>query len=344
MSRSGHRTRPLLILHSFRGPVPSTNPYLVMLRDAIESLPGTQVRTFTWKRAIFGRYDIFHVHWPENILVGSTRLKSIGIHLAADVFLARLRITRVPIVRTVHNIGIPTGLPPWRRRWIEALDRATTVRIRLTDLTPVDDPDTTITIPHGHYRDWFATSPAEPIIPGRLGYFGLIKPYKGVERLIEVFRELPGELQLRVGGRPTSAEVGDRLRELARPDPRIGLTLEYLSDAELVSLVSSSELIVLPYRHMHNSGSVLAALSIGRPVLVPDNEVNRRLVSEVGGDWIQLFDGELGADRLASALAVARAQLGSGAPDLSAREWDDAGLRHVEGYRLALSRGARRYS
>src|SRR4051812_25336046 len=92
MSRTSDHTQALTVLHSFRGPVPSTNPYLVMVRDAIESVPGSQVRTFTWKRAIFGRYDVFHVHWPEHILTGSNRLKAAVVHLTALVFLARLRV------------------------------------------------------------------------------------------------------------------------------------------------------------------------------------------------------------------------------------------------------------
>ena len=39
--------------------------------------------------------------------------------------------------------------------------------------------------------------------------------------------------------------------------------------------------MVLPYRQMHNSGAVLAALSLDRPVLVPATD-QRGLGAEVG--------------------------------------------------------------
>ncbi len=62
--------------------------------------------------------------------------------------------------------------------------------------------------------------------------------------------------------------------------------LGFAPDADLVREISMSEMVVLPYRFMHNSGAVLLALSLDRPVLVPDNEVNRLLEIEVGSDWV----------------------------------------------------------
>jgi hypothetical protein len=102
-----------------------------------------------------------------------------------------------------------------------------------------------------------------------------------------------------------------------------------------VELATSSELIVLAYRFMHNSGSVLAALSMGRPVLVPRNQANEALAREVGAEWVHMYDGDdLDAETLVSSWQAASALAGT--PDLSRREWADAGRAHRDAFRAAV--------
>ena len=113
--------------------------------------------------------------------------------------------------------------------------------------------------------------------------------------------------------------------------------LRFLSETEFASAVTSSEGVVLPYRFMHNSGTVLAVLSLERPVLVPRTEVNESLAEEVGAGWIRMFDGELDAADLLAFLPAVRIARQSDAPDLSARTWEAVGARHREAYRAAAS-------
>ncbi len=113
-------------------------------------------------------------------------------------------------------------------------------------------------------------------------------------------------------------------------DPR------FLSEVELAQTITSSQLIVLPYRHMHNSGTALAALSLGRAVLVPDNEVNRALAHEVGAEWVHTYTGALGAEDIESAWEVAART--TGVPDLSGREWDLGAAQHVDSFRTVANR------
>ena len=100
--------------------------------------------------------------------------------------------------------------------------------------------------------------------------------------------------------------------------------------------MSESELVVLPYRHMHNSGAALTALSLSRPVLVPDNAVNRDLAAEVGPGWVITFEGDLDADDLRRALEEARRPDRADAPDLSRRDWALAAPAHLAAYRRAV--------
>ncbi|WP_354567041.1 glycosyl transferase [Glaciihabitans sp. UYNi722] len=333
----------MTVLQSFPIPRPTTNPYLIMLGEALRRTPGVTVLNFSWKTALFGRYDVYHSHWPEILVGGRTPLRRLTRQALALMILIRLRLTRRPIVRTVHNVERPDGLTARESALLDVIDRQTTMRIRLNSTTRLPDGERFKTIPHGHYRDWFARYEPQEMQDGQIGYVGLIRRYKGVEGLVSAFRETEGRregLTLRLGGNPSTSQLAASVASLADGDRRIELHLAYLSDAELVEIVTSSELVVLPYRFMHNSGGALAALSLNRPVLVPDNEVNRKLSDEVGSGWVHLFDGELTAESIITALDAAAVR--ADRPDLSARDWDRAGIEHADVYRAAIDAGHRR--
>lgn len=341
-----------MVLQSFPRPRFTTNPYVVMLCRSLEAQDDVTVLTFSWRRALLGHYDVFHAHWPEALLAGSGRLKTLARQVFYALLLVRLRLTRTPLVRTVHNLHLPqdvgrveTLLLRWTERW-------TTARIGINETRPVEGAPPVRTIVHGHYRDWFGEYPRSACVPGRLVFFGLIRRYKNVERLVDAFRQTatqpepqpepqPESLALRIAGQPTSDALAAALRAGAEADPRISLHLEFLDDAELVAEATAAELVVLPYREMHNSGGVLAALSLDRPVLVPDNATNRRLAAEVGPGWVHRYSGELTGSDLLAALRALRAAPPPQPPDLSRRGWDRAGADHVEVYRMARAAAGR---
>jgi beta-1,4-mannosyltransferase len=328
---------PLVVLQSFPAPRPtSVNPYTKLLSEHVGAVDGVSVRYFSWRTALAGRYDVFHAHWPEILVDGHSPLKKLVRQAFTLALLARLRLTRTPIVRTVHNVGLPSGISRRERALLRLFERQTTLRIRLNPETPVAEPSALI--PHGHYRDWFAGFPRSAPVDGQLGYAGRIRRYKGVETLIEAFRGTvdPG-LSLRVGGYPSTAELADAVTELAAGDGRIRLELGFISDAALVDLVTSSEVVVLPYQFMHNSAAALTALSLDRPVLVPANEVNARLAAEVGDGWVHSFEGTLSAEAIGAALAEIRRAPADAPPRLDAREWPAAASAHVAAYRVAVA-------
>ena len=131
-------------------------------------------------------------------------------------------------------------------------------------------------------------------VRGRITYFGTVRRYKGVESLVQAFRGIGRpSLSLHISGRLSSPDLEVGIRSLAGDDRRISMSFSFLSDEALVQEVGEAELVVLPYPKMHNSGATLAALSLGRPVLVPANAVNQRLGEEVGPGWVHLYDGDL---------------------------------------------------
>ena len=328
------------VLQTFGEPRSTTNPYIVMLRSALVEEPTVEHVPFSWRTALTGRYDVLHVHWADALLAARHWWTRAGKRAAFACLLARLRLSRTAVVRTIHNVTAPSG-PYLDRSLIRALERRTDVAIRLAAHTPEDEGVPSVLIPHGHYRSWFDGMPHAAVIRGRIGYVGLIKPYKGVERLVDAFAEASATdptLTLRISGHPADEAVARGLRVATERVGGLDVTLRYVSENEFVEAVTSSELVVLPYRFMHNSGAVLAALSLGRPVLVPDNDLNRDLSSEVGPGWVHRFTGELAAGALLDAVQAFRADPPRAAPDLSAREWHRAGAAHARAYRLALDR------
>ena len=293
-SLSAQRVR---VLESFPQPQETTNPYIWMLKDCLDGLPEVSLDTFSWRRALMGRYDVFHAHWPEILVHGHSPLKMAVRQALFAAFLVRLRLNRTAIVRTLHNLELPQGIGR-RETWLlQLFQRWTTLLIRINTSTEIADAAYE-TVVHGHYRDWFERFPRSEPVAGRLAYFGLIRRYKAVDTLINAFRSTADQapaLSLYVGGKPSTAELRAELSDLAAADDRIVTRFEFLSDAELVAAATAAELVVLPYREMHNSGGVLAALSLDRPVLVPDNEVNRQLGEEVGAAWVSCYTGDLTA-------------------------------------------------
>lgn len=334
----------LRVLQVFPAGRSTTNPYLVMLADALRGHDGVEVSNFTWRSSLLSSYDVVHLHWPENLGSGHSPLKRVVRQVLTLLLVAKWRLSRTAVVRTLHNVHPPTGISRRERGLLRLIDRVTDHFIILNVHTPVTRGRPATLVPHGHYRGWFDRHARSELVRGQFGFAGLIRGYKGVEQLVTAFRSVAqAETSLLVAGNPSSPDLARDLRELAGGAGNIRFDLRFLPDEDLVRVIGTSELVVLPYRFMHNSGGLLAALSLERPVLVPRNEVTTDMAVEVGPGWVHLFDGDLSAQDLESALRSVRDTPPTGAPDLSARGWREAGSLHVQAYRsaLALVRGRR---
>ncbi len=144
---------------------------------------------------------------------------------------------------------------------------------------------------------------------------------------------------MRILGSPNSVELRQSIEAAERADRRISAVLQYVDDEALVRDIGEAELVVLPYTELHNSGAVLLALSLDRPVLVPETATTTALATEVGPGWVLTYRGELDAQTLRDGLERCRSGGRIARPDLSARDWPALGRQHRAAYARALSSG-----
>jgi glycosyltransferase involved in cell wall biosynthesis len=183
-----------------------------------------------------------------------------------------------PLVLTAHDL-LPReprpGQTAAQRRLMEHVD-AIVVHSRYGRAQLVDglglDAGKVRVIHHGAFAPRRAGAlppelppePAEPVVL----FFGLLRPYKGIDTLLAAWQGVTGA-QLWIVGRPMMDIA--RLRALAGPG--VHWVTRFVTDPEAAALVARADLIVLPYartERLDQSGVLAAALGSGTPAVVTD--------------------------------------------------------------------------
>lgn len=323
----------LRILFGSRRPRSQSNPYRILLA---ENLPAdVEPLYFDWKTALFGRYDVLHVQWLEHFTDSASGTRGMARRFCLRMLSHRLRKKDIPLVVTMHNEAPHDPMNDRDEHNYQAFRKLVSAYVILNRHTRTPDGVRRCEIPHGHYRDWYERPTRQNReANSRALFFGMVRPYKNIEDLIEAFTQFDGNASLRILGSPNSAEYAEKLHKLAREDARIELDLQHIEDERLTQEIVDSEFIVLPYRNMHNSGAVLLALSLNTPVVILDNEVNRDLQAEFGNQFVFLFRDLLDHKQLAEAFDTLGARNGRlEAVDMNNRSWDVISEKHADLYR-----------
>jgi glycosyltransferase involved in cell wall biosynthesis len=140
---------------------------------------------------------------------------------------------------------------------------------------PVNDafPDTELT-PAGAKRRLGLGDDEKTIL-----FFGRIRPYKGIEYLLDAFRLLPADerakYRLIVAGEPKkgSEDYLRQIREAVQRDFKEGqviLRIQFIPDEEMELYLKGADVLVLPYKEIFQSGVLFLAYSFGLPVVATD--------------------------------------------------------------------------
>jgi glycosyltransferase involved in cell wall biosynthesis len=343
-----------------------SNPYQANLRDALAARD-VAVESAAWGRVApllvsylrWRDVDVLHLHWLHEYFHARSRPV---FYVRAALLLAQLVVLRflgVRVVWTLHNLlahefPFPAAEARLKGLFVRrlcdgvvahceaAVDRA----VETYDL-PEATRERMHVVPHGHYLSNYETEGSRAAARDVLDlsaeatvllYFGMIRPYKNVPRLIETFSRVGGpDERLVVAGTPQTDALREEVAALATADDRVHTRLEYVPDADVRRYMLAADAVVLPFRDTLTSGSAVLAMSYGRAFVSPRVGCLPELVGDDGG--AVLYDPD-DPDGLADALrALATRDLDAmGARNrerVAAFDWDDVGERTVGVYRGA---------
>jgi D-inositol-3-phosphate glycosyltransferase len=107
-------------------------------------------------------------------------------------------------------------------------------------------------------------------------FFGSVRQYKGLEYLVDAFNQIEGaNYRLIIAGEPKKGMEKD-LREIQRTIDRAGTgdriiqRLEFIPDEDTEVYFKASDICVLPYTLVFQSGVLFLAYSFGVPVIASD--------------------------------------------------------------------------
>ncbi len=210
--------------------------------------------------------DVAHFQW-------------LAVQYLDGPLLPRRAAKRPALVLTAHDI-LPREARPGQRaaqRRLYAHFDAIVVhsqhgRARLTDELGVQAARVHV-IRHGAFAH-LAAAPVPASAPSsRSGAhedpvvlcFGLMRPYKGIELLLDAWHGIEGA-ELWIVGAPRM----DISALTARAPAGVRFVPRFITDAELPAYFRRAEIVVLPYREIDQSGVLFTALAFAKPLLLSD--------------------------------------------------------------------------
>lgn len=266
-----------------------SNPYQTLMFDALRD-QGCRVVSFNGsprmllRRLLSDPSDILHLHWISGHVVDPNKLQ---VWASMAIFATALAIWRLrgkKIVWTLHNLvnheQQNTGLDRLNSKIVARLADAILIhgesaRGAAKEALGVSE-EKFFVVPHGNYDGIVAYRPPRDCSKDvgsqghRFLFAGSIKTYKGVPDLIEAFGTLDGPHHLRIVGHASDPDLKQTIETEACKDSRVTCQLKFVSDAELEDNLGWADVVVMPYRDIFTSGSLLLALTAGRPVVAPN--------------------------------------------------------------------------
>ena len=209
----------------------------------------------TTRTAVICHNVLPHERRPGDIPLVRTLLTHAGAVIAHSAAQAAQAKALAPAA-TVRTVPMPPHLP-------------TAPRNHGTERTRLDAPAQCL--PGG-------TIPPAPCVPGepapsgpapcRLLFFGIVRPYKGLDVLLRALARAPAHVTLTVAGEFWSdiTEMEYLVSELGLAD-RVTLRSGYVPADEIPALFGAADALVLPYREATASQNALLAFAHGVPVI-----------------------------------------------------------------------------
>jgi glycosyltransferase involved in cell wall biosynthesis len=303
------------------------NPYQAMLYAAMADIgaavvPVAEITEHLAKRARAAQPGLFHLHWTNPIIQPAESESEARTRL--DAFVTALNAFAAAggkLIWTIHNV-----LPHDARYHDLEIEMANAILhhadlVHLLSKETLDlvdgvydvDPQRVVIVEHnsfvGIYPDWITRDGARE----RLGIdpadkvlivVGGIRPYKGIDRMLDIFDDLvaadPSLRLLIAGGAGEQPGIAE-LEERCAAHPRVIYRFTHVPNAELQAWFAAADVAVLPYVNILNSSAFQLAPSFGLPVVGPRMGA---LTASEDEPYVRLFD-PASADDLADVIRQA---------------------------------------
>lgn len=304
------------------------NPYQRLLKEGL-SRHGVDIQgSKSLKEAVRAHragesFEVVHLHWLPNY--GGRFLDTARSRL----FLRRLRYLQSKgcrVVWTVHNLKHHEPSSETLGNWLASqtanladaviVHSPTAAKLAVREFR-IERHEKIKVIPHGNYIGAYENDISRSKAREFLGitnddqfvflFLGQIRPYKGVPKLIEAFRNCKNNEQstLIIAGKPIDEPLERRIRMASDEAENIILNLSFVQDSQIQNYMNACDIVVFPYQQILTSGAVILAMSFGKACIAPRMGCISDCLNESGG-W--LYSPENGAGGLASVLSDAMKQ------------------------------------
>jgi beta-1,4-mannosyltransferase len=267
------------------------NPYLTLLAKSlvkhnidVDFVSGHKILI---KKVLTKKVDILHVHWVHRSLLGKNILSSIVKSFGFIIILVIAKINGIKLFWTVHNLKNHENkfikIEAFFSKLIAKLANA--VFVHGESAVSIVNEKFSVSlakihiVPHGNYDGWYL--PKSSCYKKRIShkpeankrnflFFGNIKQYKGLSKLLHVFINIEGDNRLVIAGSVRSKELEKEIELIASSDSRIELHLGFVPEHELIKMLHNADVAVLPFVDVFTSGSLLLALTFCLPVIAPN--------------------------------------------------------------------------
>jgi len=289
------------------------NPYLNLLKE--------NLLTYKFE-AIFDNYQkwlpitlaclknrnchVVHLHWLQPIIncLYISRIKTIQylILLVLIIDLAICKLFGKKIFWTVHNLYSPVSQEKKFEIYFRKILYTFSSEVFVHSKSSIEEikvaynlknTDKITVSYHGHYIDSYPNTISREVARKSLNignsnkiilFIGNIREYKGVPHLIQEFNKIPLNIDasLIIAGRPISKEYEKKITYITNKHSNIYTFFEFIPDNKIQIYMNAADVCVFPYQETLTSGSIILAMSFGKPIIAPRKKIINEILEDEG--------------------------------------------------------------
>ncbi len=275
------------------------NPYQYLMMEGLKKKHNLKVKHgingkffALFKTAFFQRPNYIHIDWLHQYYL---RREQWMTWIQFPIFILEILTVKlffgVTFVWTLHNIK-PHDQPyygPYKWARLFFAKQAAWIRVfsdhtvsKASEELQVSS-DKFVVIAEGDYVNYYTNEVTTSKAREKLGlketdlvllFFGGIRPYKGIEDLIDNFKKFKeANWRLIITGISRDKNYEQILKNRIGEDPKISFVPKLIKVDEVQNYMNAANVVVLPFKKIENSGSTILAMGFKKAVIAPNKGV-----------------------------------------------------------------------